>query len=374
MERTGSDRIVEPIYEDPDLELEDELLEDEEETAQDQELYEHFSFTADRGQRPLRVDRFLVNVMPHVSRNRIQQSASAGSIHVNGVPVKSNYKVKPLDEVSLRLAHPPYESEIVPEDIPLNIVYEDSDLLVVNKPAGMVVHPGHGNYRGTLVNALAYYLRDTPGYDINDPRLGLVHRIDKDTSGLLVIAKNVEVRAAIGKQFFDHTTRRRYRALIWGRPKEPEGTIRSNIGRDPRNRLRMANLPYLGEEGKPAVTHYKVIEELGYVSLIECQLETGRTHQIRVHMMGEGHPIFNDERYGGDQILRGNRFASYRRFIENCFELCPRQALHALSLGFYHPTRHEEMDFESELPSDMAQLLEKWRVYVQAGSVEPLDE
>lgn len=308
--------------------------------------------------------------MPNVSRNRIQQSAEVGAIFVNNKSVKSNYKVKPGDEVSIRLSRPPYVLEIIPEDIPLEVVYEDNDLLVVNKPAGMVVHPGHGNYTGTLVNALAYYLRNTPEYNVNDPRLGLVHRIDKDTSGLLLIAKNVEVRAALSEQFFHHTTRRKYIALVWGRMEQPEGTICSNLARDPRNRLRMANYPYGGEEGKTAVTHYKVVEELGYVSLLECQLETGRTHQIRVHMMGEGHPLFNDERYGGNEILRGNRFASYRKFIENSFNLCPRQALHATSLGFYHPTLGQEMDFEVPLPADMSALLDKWRRYVASGQVE----
>lgn len=370
-ERIGSDKES-LLHELPELELEDDdgdLSEGSEE-----QLFEHFAVTADAGQRPLRVDRFLVNLMPNVSRNRIQQAALAGTIFVNGEAVKSNYKVKPYDEVSIRMERPPYELEIIPEDIPLDVVYEDEDLMVVHKPAGLVVHPGHGNYHGTLVNALAFYLRETPGYDVNDPRLGLVHRIDKDTSGLLLIAKKVEVRAALSQQFFHHTTRRTYQAIIWGRLKEPQGTISTNLARDPKNRLRMANFPYEGGEGKPAVTHYRVVEELGYVSLIECQLETGRTHQIRAHMAGIGHPIFNDERYGGDEILRGNRFASYRRFIENCFKLCPRQALHARSLGFFHPTLEREMDFERELPEDMSLLLEKWRGYVQSGSIEPIEE
>lgn len=332
-------------------------------------LYEHFSCEVDKGQSPLRIDRFLVDRMPKVSRNRIQQAANAGAIFVDDRPVKSNYKVRPGERISMKLARPPYELEIFPEDIPLDVVYEDRYLMVVNKPAGLVVHPGHGNYTGTLLNAIAFHLKDDPKYDPNDPEVGLVHRIDKDTSGLLLIAKDATVRTALAKQFFDKTTRREYLALVWGRMPEKEGTIRTNLGRDPRDRMVMTTFPYEGEEGKRAVTHYQVEEELGYVSLIRCKLETGRTHQIRAHVKSLGHPIFNDERYGGEQILRGNRFASYRKFIENCFALCPRQALHAQTLGFYHPIREEQMDFTSPLPEDMAALLDKWRRYIEAGVI-----
>lgn len=350
-------------------ELDDDAdLDEVQEGALDQ-LFEHFAITVDKGQGPLRIDRFLVDKMPKVSRNRIQLAAEAGSIFVNGRAVKSNYKVKPLDEVSLRLERPPYELEIIPEDIPLNIVYEDEWLMVVNKQPGLVVHPGHGNYTGTLVNGLAYYLKDVPEYDANDPRLGLVHRIDKDTSGLLLIAKNADVRTALSRQFFHKTTRREYQAIVWGRMPEQEGTIKSNLGRDPRDRMVMHNFEYQGDEGKSAVTHYRVIEELGYVSWVRFRLETGRTHQIRAHTKWVGCPIFNDPRYGGDQIIRGNRFASYRKFVENCFELCPRQALHAKSLGFYHPVLKKEMDFDSELPEDMSALLEKWQRYALSSQV-----
>lgn len=360
------------VYNDPALE--DDLELEDGDAEERKELYEHYAIVVDRGQNPLRIDRFLVDKMPKISRNRIQLAAEAGALFVNDRPVKSNYKVKPGDSIALKLERPPYELEIIPQDIPLDIVYEDEYLLVVNKQPGLVVHPGHGNYTGTLVNALAYYLRDDKNYDVNDPRLGLVHRIDKDTSGLLLIAKRPEVRTHLSRQFFHKTTRREYQALVWGRLPEPSGTIRSNLGRDPKNRMLMHNFPYEGEEGKPAVTHYEVIEELAYVSFVKCRLETGRTHQIRAHMRSLNCPIFNDERYGGDQILRGNRFASYRKYIENCFALCPRQALHAKSLGFYHPVLEREMDFDSPLPEDMHQLLEKWRKYVASGGITSADD
>lgn len=347
--------------------LDKEELEEGESTQE--ELFEHFSCVVDKGQTPLRVDRFLVERIPKVSRNRIQQAADAGAIFVDNRVVKPSYKVRPGEVVSMKLERPPYELEILPEDIPLNIVYEDEYLMVVNKSAGLVVHPGHGNYTGTLLNAIAYHLQDYPHYDPNDPEVGLVHRIDKDTSGLLLIAKDATVRTALAKQFFDKTTRREYLALVWGRMPEHEGTVRTNLGRDPHDRMVMTTFPYEGEEGKTAVTHYKVEEELGYVSLIRCKLETGRTHQIRAHVKSLGHPIFNDERYGGDEILRGNRFASYRKFIENCFALCPRQALHAQTLGFYHPVLEQQMDFTSPLPEDMSALLEKWRKYIAAGVI-----
>lgn len=326
------------------------------------ELYEHFRFEADKGQQLLRVDKFLVDRMTKTSRNRIQQAAEAGCIIVNGRPVKSSYKVKPLDVVSIVMDRPRYEFEIIAQDIPLDVVYEDADVMVVNKPAGLVVHPGHGNYSGTLVNALAYYFRNDDNYDVNDPRLGLVHRIDKDTSGLLVIAKTPEAKTDLGLQFFNKTTRREYVALVWGDFKDDEGTIVGNIARNPKNKLQMAVFSD-PEIGKHAVTHYKVLERFGYVTAVKCVLETGRTHQIRVHMLSKGHPLFNDARYGGDKILKGTTFAKYRQFVENCFELCPRQALHARTLGFRHPRTGQQMDFECPIPPDMTALLDKWRHY-----------
>ncbi|MBD5295854.1 MAG: RluA family pseudouridine synthase [Bacteroides sp.] len=331
-------------------------------TSDGKEMYEHFRFVADEGQKLLRVDKFLVERMQKTSRNRIQQAAEADCIVVNGKSVKSSYKVKPGDVVSIVMDRPKYELEIIPEDIPLEIVYEDDALLVVNKPAGMVVHPGHGNYTGTLVNALAWHFKDDPDYDVSDPRLGLVHRIDKDTSGLLVVAKTPEAKTDLGKQFFNKTTRREYRALVWGNFPENKGTIIGNIARNPRNKLQMAVFsdPNIG---KHAVTHYEVLENFGYVTLVKCVLETGRTHQIRVHMLSQGHPLFNDARYGGDRILKGTTFAKYQRFIENCFAICPRQALHAKTLGFRHPVTGKEMDFEAPIPPDMEALLEKWRNY-----------
>lgn len=344
---------------------------DEEDEEVDQ-LYEHYAIRADQGQEPLRVDRFLVNMMPKISRNRIQRAASSGFIFVNGEPVKSNYKVKPLDRVSMRLERPPMTLEITPQEMPLEFVYEDDWLLVVNKPAGLVVHPGHGNWDGTLLNGLAWYLRNNPDFDVNDPAIGLVHRIDKDTSGLLVIAKTAEVKSSLGKQFFDHSTRREYVAVIWGHMDPADGVLRSNLARDPRDRTRMAAFPYEGEVGKTAVTHYATEEYLGYLSQVRCRLETGRTHQIRVHLSHEGHPLFNDAVYGGDRILRGNRFASYKKFVENAFAICPRQALHAQTLGFFHPILKRQMDFSSTLPPDMTALIEKWRKYVDDGNVENL--
>lgn len=329
------------------------------------ELYEHFNFVADKGQALLRVDKFLVERLQKSSRNRIQQAAEAGCILVNGRAVKSNYRVKPLDVVQVVMDRPRYEFEIVAQEIPLDIVYEDDAVLVVNKPAGMVVHPGHGNYDGTLVNALAWHFRSNPNYDVNDPRLGLVHRIDKDTSGLLVVAKTPDAKTHLGRQFFNKTTRREYVALVWGVP-EPSGTIATNIGRSPRDRLQMTTFPLDGPEGKRAVTHYEVIEDFGHVAAVKCVLETGRTHQIRVHMKSIGHPLFNDSRYGGDRVLRGVPSASYQAFVSNCFDICPRQALHARTLGFVHPNTGEEMFFTSELPSDMQALMERWRTYSAA--------
>ena len=331
-------------------------------TSDGREMFEHFRFVADKGQKLLRVDKFLVARMEKTSRNRIQNAADADCIIVNGRPVKSSYKVKAGDVVSIVMDRPRYELEIIPEDIPLNIVYEDDALLVVNKPAGMVVHPGHGNYTGTLVNALAWHFKDNPDYDVSDPRLGLVHRIDKDTSGLLVIAKTPEAKTHLGLQFFNKTTKREYRALVWGNFPEKTGTITGNIARNPRNKLQMAVFEN-PEIGKHAVTHYEVLRDFGYVSLVKCVLETGRTHQIRVHMQYKGHPLFNDARYGGDKILKGTTFAKYKRFIDNCFAICPRQALHAKTLGFIHPVTGKEMNFDSEIPEDMSLLLQKWENY-----------
>jgi len=351
----------------------DNLLDDEldygmADGVSDGELYEHFRFVADKGQQLLRVDKFLVSRLEKSSRNRVQQAAEAGCVLVNGRAVKSNYRVKPLDVVSVVMDRPRYELEIIPEDIPLDIVYEDSELLVVNKPAGLVVHPGHGNYSGTLVNALAWHFKDNPDYDVNDPRMGLVHRIDKDTSGLLVVAKTPDAKTHLGKQFFNKTTKREYVAVVWGVPDPPDGTIVGNIGRNPKDRMQMAVMSD-PTQGKHAVTHYHVIESLGYASVVRCRLETGRTHQIRVHMLHIGHPLLNDTRYGGDRILRGERSAAYGQFVKNCFELCPRQALHARTLGFVHPGNGQEMFFEAPVPHDMTAMIERWRTYAAAKGI-----
>lgn len=327
------------------------------------ELYEHFRFVADKGQNLLRVDKFLTARIENASRNRIQQAAEAKCILVNGNPVKSNYKVKPYDIVSVVMDRPRYELEIIPENIPLNIVYEDDDVLVVNKPAGLVVHPGHGNYTGTLVNALAFYFRNSPTFDVSDPRLGLVHRIDKDTSGLLVIAKTPEAKTHLGLQFFNKTTQRKYVAIVWGNMAEDHGRIEGNIGRSLKDRLQMTVFPD-GDYGKTAVTHYTTLERMGYVSVVECRLETGRTHQIRVHMKYIGHPLFNDARYGGNEILKGTTFSKYKQFVNNCFDICPRQALHAKTLGFIHPRTGKELFFDSNIPEDMSKLIEKWINYM----------
>lgn len=330
-------------------------------------MYEHFRFVAEKGQTLLRVDKFLVARMEKSSRNRIQQAADAGCILANGKAVKSNYRVKPFDVITIVMDRPRYELEIIAEDIPLDIVYEDDSLLVVNKPPGLVVHPGHGNYHGTLVNALAYHFKDNPNYDVNDPRMGLVHRIDKDTSGLLVVAKTPDAKTHLGKQFFNKTTKREYVAVVWGSPNPSSGRIEGNIGRSLKDRLQMTVFPD-GDMGKHAVTHYETIESFGYVSVVKCVLETGRTHQIRVHMKHIGHPLLNDARYGGDQILRGTTSAKYRQFVTNCFELCPRQALHARTLGFVHPETGEELFFTSPIPSDMTSMIDKWRAYIVANS------
>ncbi len=356
-------------YEQPevaaDLEVGEELEESEGTEAGD-ELFEHFSVTADKGQGMIRLDKFLAVRLENTSRNRIQTAADAGNILVNGRPAKSSYKVKPLDQISIVLPYPPRELEIVAEDIPLNIVYEDDDLIVVNKEAGMVVHPGYGNYTGTLVNALTFHLQGLPLFEQGDMRAGLVHRIDKNTSGLLVVAKNERAHAFLARQFYDHTIRRIYHALVWGNFEQDEGTIVGNIARSTTDRLRMAVYPPDGPIGKHAVTHYRVLERFGYVTLVECRLETGRTHQIRVHMESIGHPLFNDERYGGDRILKGTTFSKYKQFVENCFALMPRHGLHAMSLGFVHPTTRREIYFESEYPADFAACLAKWRGYTAA--------
>ena len=331
----------------------------------EQQLYEHWKIEVDAGQTPVRIDKFLAEKNPYQSRNRIQAAADAGCIYVNGSAVKSNYKVRPNDVITLMLDRPKHDTSIVAEDIPLNVVYEDDDLMVINKEAGMVVHPGAGNFTGTLINAIAYHLKDLESFDANDPEVGLVHRIDKDTSGLLVVAKTPEAKTALGKQFFNKTTHRSYNALVWGNFVEDEGRIEGNIARDPRNRLRMKVFAPDSGIGKSAVTHYRVIERFGYVTLIECVLETGRTHQIRAHMKHIGHPLFADETYGGDEILRGQRSSSYKAFIQNCFKLCPRQALHAKTLGFVHPRQNKQMDFTSEWPEDMTALIDKWRNFIK---------
>jgi 23S rRNA pseudouridine1911/1915/1917 synthase len=347
------------VAEDIDL---DELVEVEDE----RELFEHFRFVVDKGTNTIRVDKYLVNCMSNISRNRIQEAADAGNILVNGKPVKSNYKAKPFDIITIVLAYPPTEFEIIPQDIPLKIVYEDDDIMLVDKQPNLVVHPGFGNFDGTLLNAIAFHMKDHPDFDPNDSRIGLVHRIDKDTSGLLLIAKTEQAKTNLGKQFFEKTTQRRYHALVWGTVKEDEGTIIGDLARDPRDRMLFKVFPE-GENpvAKHAITHYKVLERLAYVTLVECQLETGRTHQIRVHMKHIGHVIFNDERYGGHDILKGTTSSKYKQFVKNCFEICPRQALHAKTLGFVHPRTGEFMHFESELPDDMQQLIDKWRGYAR---------
>lgn len=350
--------MIDDSFDEIDDLSEDELVED-----QNSELFEHYRFVADKGQGMIRVDKYLAMHIVGVSRNRIQQAAEADCILVNNIPVKSNYRIKPLDVISVVMNRPPRELEIIPEDIPLDVVYEDEDLMVINKPPGLVVHPGFGNYQGTMVNAIAYRLKDTPEYDSKDPRLGIVHRIDKDTSGLILVAKNAYAKTHLSAQFFNKTTKRQYIALVWGNITDDEGRIEANIGRSLKNRMLMTVFPE-ADYGKHAVTHYKVLERLGYVTLIQCQLETGRTHQIRVHMKHIGYTLFNDERYGGNEILKGTNFTKYKQFVQNCFNICPRQALHAQTLGFVHPRTGQELMFEAPLPDDMSQLVEKWRGYI----------
>ena len=335
----------------------------EEELTDQQELFEHYRFKADPGQSLLRIDKFLSDRLENSSRTRIQNAANAGNILVNNNSVKPNYKIKPGDVIQVVLPTPPREIELIPENIPLNIVYEDDDVLVVNKEPGMVVHPAYGNYSGTLVNALMWHFRDLPLFNSGESRPGLVHRLDKNTSGILVIAKNEYALNRLSQQFYDHTTDRRYNALIWGTPDPREGTITGNVGRNIKDRKIMQVFKD-DTEGKTAITHYKVLEDLGYISLIECKLETGRTHQIRVHFSHIKHPLFNDEEYGGDQILKGTTFTKYQQFIKNCFKILPRQALHAKSLAFNHPVTGESLLFDSNLPDDMVQVIEKWRKYI----------
>ena len=324
------------------------------------ELYEHFSFEVDKGQEPLRIDKFLMNRIENASRNKIQLAAKNGSIKVNNISVKQNYRVKPSDEIKVMFSYPPFENLLKPEKIDFQIIYEDRDLLVVNKPPNLVVHPGHGNYSGTLLNGILYHVKDLP--ENNSGRPGLVHRIDKDTSGLLVVAKSEIAMRNLSEQFFLKQTKRNYIALVWGSFKNKSGSLNNYIGRDKKNRMIMS-VSDDKDHGKNAITHYKVLEDLNYVSLLECRLETGRTHQIRAHMKYLGNPIFNDERYGGNKILKGTIFTKYKQFVENCFKLLPRQALHAKSIGFNHPRSNKIMSFESELPNDIQLCLEKWKNY-----------
>ncbi len=331
--------------------------------TEDIELYEHYRLTVDQGQSTMRIDKFLANRIENASRTRIQAAADAGNIRVNENQVKASYKVKAGDEIKILMDYPRRELKITPEDIPLNIIYEDDQLVVINKPPGLVVHPGHGNYSGTMVNALAWHYKDLPLFNESNLRPGLIHRIDKDTSGLIVVAKTENAKNKLARQFYNKTVERRYQALVWGTPKNETGTIIGNIGRSLKNRQVFTVFPK-GDRGKEAVTHYTLLKSLDYVSLLECALETGRTHQIRVHMKYINHPVFNDSNYGGDQILRGTTFTKYKQFVQNCFKLLPRQALHAKTLGFIHPTKKEKMLFDSELPEDMAQVIIKWGKYI----------
>ena len=346
----------------PDEEIEDA-------SDEQSELYEHFHFDVDKGQALIRIDKYLTSKIHQVSRNRIQSAVDADNILVNGKPVKSSYKVKPLDSISIVMAYPPREVDIKPENIPLNILYEDDDLVVINKDPGMVVHPAHGNFSGTLVNALMYHLRDVPLFRSGEVRPGLVHRIDKNTSGILVIAKSEIAMNRLAKQFFDRTSSRLYLALVWGNMEADKGTITGHIGRSVRDRKKMQVFPD-GEQGKHAITHWKVVERLGYVNLVECKLETGRTHQIRAHFEYIRHPLFNDDKYGGNTVVKGTPFSKYKQFVENCFSICPRHALHAKSLGFKHPTTGKQMNFDSDLPNDIKGVVEKWRNYIIGREIE----
>jgi len=341
-----------------------EMIEEQEnyDLPEEAELFEHHRIEVDKGQTLIRIDKFLMDRIPNVTRNKVQNAITVDTVQVNGASIKASYKVKPGDVITISLPHPPREDVVVPENIPLNIVYEDNDLLVVNKAAGMVVHPAYQNWDGTLVNALAYHFKNLPTSQNGEGRPGLVHRIDKDTSGLLVIAKTELAMTHLAKQFYEHSIERTYVALVWGEPKPSEGTINVNIGRSPKDRKVMTAFPE-GEDGKHAITHYKSLKSMYYVSLVQCNLETGRTHQIRTHMKYVGHPIFNDVTYGGDKVLKGTTFTKYKQFVDNCFKIIPRQALHAKSLGFIHPTTKKFMQFDSELPEDMIQVIEKWEKY-----------
>jgi 23S rRNA pseudouridine1911/1915/1917 synthase len=358
--------VQQDVVEAEELEGKDDSLHEffDNELPEEQELFEHYRFVVDKGQSMVRIDKYLVNIMASISRNRIQEAAGAGNIRVNDKPVKSNYRIKPGDVITIVLAYPPSEFVIIPQDIPVSIVFEDEDIIIVNKQPGLVVHPGFGNFDGTLLNAIAWHLKDNHDFNPNDSRVGLVHRIDKDTSGLLLIAKTPEAKARLGKQFFEKTTHRRYLAVVWGNVKEDEGTITGALARDTADRMCFRVYPD-GENlfAKYAVTHYKVVERFGFATLVECRLETGRTHQIRVHMKHIGHTLFNDERYGGNVILKGSTSAYYKLFVKNCFYTCPRQALHAKTLGFVHPRTNEYIHFDSELPEDFQKLIDMWREY-----------
>ena len=356
--------------------IDDEIIHETEDNADDDgdvesNLYEHFRLKVDKGQSSMRVDKYMANMLSGISRNRIQEAADAGHVLANGKPVKCSYKIKPNDILTVVLDFPKNEVTIIPQDIPINIVYEDDDIILINKQPNLVVHPGFGNFDGTLLNAVAWHLRDNPDFDANNPHIGLVHRIDKDTSGLILVAKNEASKTNLSSQFFYKTTSRTYNALVWGVIKEDEGTINGALARDPRDRMLFT---VFDEKENPlakhAVTHYKVLERFAYCTLVECPLETERTHQIRVHMKHIGHTLFNDERYGGNEPLKGVRTAKYKQFVNNCFEICPRQALHAKTLGFTHPTTGERMEFDSELPQDMQLLLEKWRKYNPSNITE----
>ncbi|KAA3645613.1 MAG: RluA family pseudouridine synthase [Bacteroidetes bacterium] len=349
------------------------MQEDKEEFEENEELFEHYKIIADKGQAVLRIDKFLSDRLPNSSRNKIQQAAHAGNVVVNGVVVKPNYKVKPMDEVSIVMPYPPRETELIPENIPLDIVFEDDTLLVLNKPSEMVVHPGFGNQSGTLVNALIYHFQNLPEADGSENRPGLVHRLDKNTTGIMVIAKTEHALTHLAKQFYDRTSDRRYQALVWGDIKEDEGKIEGNIWRSLKNRKIMDVFPE-GDIGKTAITNFKVLKRFGYVTLVEYKLDTGRTHQIRVHSKWTGHPLFNDADYGGDRILKGTSFTKYKQFIDNCFQLLPRQALHAKTLSFTHPKTGERMEFDSELPADMQAVLDKWDRYIMGREIEMEEE
>lgn len=352
-------------------EEDEELIDGQDE----EELFEHYKYIADKGQTVLRIDKFLNDRLPNTSRNKIQDAANDGNVVVNGVVVKPNYKVKPLDEISIVLPYPPRVIDLIPQNIPLDILYEDDTLLVLNKPSNMVVHPGYGNYEGTLVNALIYHINNLPEADGNEGRPGLVHRLDKNTTGIMVIAKTERALTHLAKQFADRTSSRTYQALVWGDMKEDSGRIEGNIGRSLKNRKLMDIFPD-SDFGKVAITNYKVLERFGYVTLVQYKLETGRTHQIRAHSKYIGHPLFNDPEYGGDRILKGTTFTKYKQFINNCFEILPRQALHAKTLGFTHPETNEFMEFNSELPDDMQQVLTRWKNYIVNRSLneEEIDD